>query len=254
MTQFTADTPFSVIIIAGGKSEDKLATGLGLAHHCLIEIGGRSIISRIVEAFQGVPSIAEVIVVSLPEVLNTLPGGVCKVEAGESAAENISLGLKAAKAEWVVVSPSDIPFLSAEVIGEFLSRGFAAEADLVYPIISREDYEARFPGGRRTYVSLREGTFTGGNMVLVKRTFLEGLLPLIHRLFKYRKNPLLLARALGAGFVAKMLLGRLDIPSIEKRARALTGGRAAALPISRPELAFDIDKPEDLAAAEKTAS
>jgi len=242
----------SVIIIAGGKGKDALAASTGAAHHCLIEIGGRSILSRMVEAFQGAEA-AEIIVVGAPEVLKALPAGARGIEAAGSATENISLGLQAASREWVIASPSDIPWLTAEGAREFLSCAFKTGADMVYPIISKEIYEARYPVGRRTYVSLREGTFTGGNMVLARKSFLENLLPLVHRLFEYRKNPLLLARALGVGFVLRMLLHRLDIASIEARALQLTGGRAVALPIARPELAFDVDKAEDLEAACRVA-
>ncbi len=252
--QTSSKKEISVVIIAGGKGNDALTAGLEAEHPALIEIGGRSIISRTVEAFQGVPEMAEVVVVSVPEVLKVLPAGVRAIEAGGKATDNIASGLRACSKEWVVVAPADMPWLSAEVISEFLSSALAAEADMVYPIVSQSDYDARFRGGRRTYVHLREGRFTGGNIVLAKRAFLENLLPFIRRLFEYRKNPLLLARALGLGFVLRMLLRQLDIPSIEARALQLTGGRAIALPIPRAELAFDIDKPEDLQAAREMSS
>ena len=239
----------SVIIIAGGGDRHGLARSQGVAHPSLVKIAGRSIIAAMVEAFQGAPGVAEVIVVSAPEVLAELPREVGKVAAGGAATENISRGLFKASKDWVIIAPGDMPWLSSAAVGDFLTAAQATGADLVYPIVSQQDYNARYPGGRRTYVTLREGTYTGGNLVLARRSFLQGLLPLIHRLFEYRKNPLLLARVLGVGFVVKMLLKRLEIRSIEQRARQLTGGRAVALPIARPELAFDVDRPEDLAAA-----
>jgi len=243
----------SAVILAGGKKEDALAKSQRVAHRSLIEIGGRAIISRMVEAFREAEGIREVIVVGMAEVLEALPPGVRGIGAAGEATENLCLGLKESTSEWVAASPADMPWITSEAIAEFLASGLAVGADMVYPIIPRSVYERRFPAGRRTYVSLRDGTFTGGNMVLARKRFLEMQLPLIHRLFEYRKNPLALAGALGAGFMLRLLLRRLDLFSIEERASHLTGGRTVALPIARAELAFDIDNAEGLEAALKMA-
>ncbi len=253
MSEFTGkrqeQAEVSVVILAGGRKDDPFARSQGVAHRSLLEIGGRAILLRMVEAFQETPPVKEIIVVGAQEVLEVLPADILRVAAAGEAAENLALGLKQCTQEWVVASPADMPWLTAEAMGEFLTEGLAKGADMVYPVVPRAVCEARFPGGRRTYVSLREGTFTGGNMVLARRAFLEGLLPLIHRLFEQRKNPLALAGTLGAGFVLRLLVRRLDLAAIEKRAARLTGGRVIALPISRAELGFDIDKPEDLEVA-----
>jgi GTP:adenosylcobinamide-phosphate guanylyltransferase len=236
----------SVIILAGGKPEDPLAQSHAVAHPCLIEINGKTIISRSVEAFSKTSGIAEIIVISFPAVLATLPPQVKGLEAKGQAVENLALGLAACTKEWLIAAPADMPWLTAPAVTAFLEGALATGAELVYPIVARPLYEAKFPGGRRTYVTLREATFTGGNLAFARHAFLQAQLPMIERLFELRKNPLGLARLLGFGFVLGLLLKRLDLPALEARASQITGGRTVALPVAFAELGFDIDKAEDL--------
>jgi CTP:molybdopterin cytidylyltransferase MocA len=239
-----------VIILAGGGEEaTPLAASEGVAHTSLLAVGGEAVIARMVKAFQQAPEVREIIVVGTPAVRAALPTGVVAVEAQGEASNNLKLGLASAREEWLIIAPADIPFLTSQTITEFLQEAFASGGELVYPVVRREDYERRFPGGKRTYVTLREGIFTGANIVLLKRALLQRLLPLIQSLFENRKNPLALAGIFGFGFILKLLLHRLDFPALEKRASRLVGGKAMALPTRRVELALDIDKAEDLQSA-----
>jgi len=240
------ETSVGVLILAGGGKISPLAEAEGVAHISLLEIDGEALISRMVKAFQQTPAVSEIIVVGTPAVKAALPAGVVEVAAQGEAGNNLKLALAAAQEEWLLISPADIPFLTSQMITDFLGEAFATGGELVYPIVRREDYEERFPGGKRTYLTLREGTFTGANIVLVKRTLLRQLLPLMQNLFRHRKNPFALAGIFGLGFILKLLLHRLDFPSLEKRASQLAGGKALALPTRQTALALDIDKLEDL--------
>jgi molybdopterin-guanine dinucleotide biosynthesis protein A len=245
-----SENSVGVLILAGGGEKDRaLAVSEGAAHTSLLMIGGRTVLAGMLGAFEQTPEVKEIVVVGTPAVRAALPPGVISVEAQGEAGNNLRLGLAAAREEWLMVSPADIPFLTPQIIRDFLREAFATGAELIYPIVRRQDYEQRFPEGKRTYVSLREGTFTGGNIVLVKRNLLQQLLPLIQDLFRNRKNPLGLAGILGFGFILKLLFRLLDLSAIEKRASQLVAGKAVALPTRQAELALDIDKREDLQAA-----
>lgn len=235
----------SVIIMAGGKTDPTAARG-GVAHRGLLVVQGQTIISRLIAACQGA-GVGQIIAVGTPEILATLPDGVEGLAAPGAAAANIAAGLARADREWVIIATADLPWLTAAGVARFITTAQACGADMVYPIVSQQDYNRRFPGGRRTYVTLREGTFTGGNLILLRREFLVRLMPLVQRIFDSRKNPLALARLFGLGFILGLLSKRLSIAAVEARASRITGGRTVALPIDLPEIACDIDKPEDLA-------
>jgi molybdopterin-guanine dinucleotide biosynthesis protein A len=239
-----------VVILAGsGKKGSAFAAGQGAPHTALLEIGGKSILARMLEAFGSAPEVSRIIVVADPPVREALPPGIVALEAGGTISRNLATGLGAAREEWLIVTPADIPFLSAEMIAVFLQEGFASGGELVYPIVERRDYEARFPGGKRTYAALRGGTFTGGNLVLAKSSLMRNLLPLVENLFEKRKNPFALAGIFGYGFILKLLFHGLTLSGLEARASELAKGKVVALPTKLAELAFDIDKPEDLEAA-----
>lgn len=62
---------------------------------------------------------------------------------------------------------ADIPMIRPEVIDDFLDRCSELEGDIYYPpIVSKEASEQVYPEVVRTYFTLKEGTFTGGNILL----------------------------------------------------------------------------------------
>ncbi|MGC8876820.1 NTP transferase domain-containing protein [Thermus sp.] len=144
----------------------------------------------------------------------------------------------------VLVATADLPHLTPEAVSFVLER--APEAALVYPIVPKERVEARFPGNRRTYARLREGTFTGGNLLLLDKPLFFRALPLAKEVVALRKRPLALARRIGWDILLKLLLGRLSLGELEARARRLLGVEARALITPYPEVGVDVDREEDL--------
>src|SRR5262249_44752047 len=96
--------------------------------------------------------------------------------------------------------------------------------------------------------------FTGGNVILAKPAFLLTHRDRITNAYAARKSPLKLAVMLGLGTVARFALSLtglrqiLAISHLEMAASRLLDGTARALISPYPEIATDIDKPEDLAA------
>ncbi len=163
---------------------------------------------------------------------------------------NLARGLEALKAqEPVLVATADVPFLSAEAVRYLLTR--APNAALVYPIVPRDVVEERFSGTRRTYAHLREGTFTGGNLVVLDPALFKRALPVAERVVAWRKNPFRLALLFGPGFLLRLLAGRLSVMELEARAERIFGVPMKALVVPYPEVGVDVDKPEDLALAER---
>ncbi len=179
-----------------------------------------------------------------------------RLPAGESFLDNLLSGVAATACEHTGASPNhvlvitgDLPLITSAAIDDFTDRALAADAEVAYPIIPRAVCEQRFPGGRRTYVRLREGVFTGGNAVVLTREFAARSKDLIGRLYTSRKHPLKLALLFGPRFSFNLVLGRLTVEALERRASAIVGARGRAVVSEYPELGFDVDKPEDLIVA-----
>jgi len=229
------------IVLAGGKAEDPLARKFGVASKALVPYKGRPVVEYTLEPLSQAG--LEVILVGPQTLLNPAPKLTLSDKG--SLIENLEAGIKAADGEKVLVSTGDMPFLSGEAVRWVLQN--APQAGFVYCVISKETIETRFSGMRRTYVKIREGSFTGGNIVIIDRNLFFTALPLLKRALALRKRPLALAQMIGLGTLLKLVLGTANIPDLEARVSRMIGVSAKALITPFAEVGVDIDKEEDLA-------
>ena len=172
------------------------------------------------------------------------------LNSGPSLAASLSIGLNAAvelRAERVLVVSADLPWLTTEAINTFIER--SPKAALVYPVIAKEVAERQFPGQKRTYAKLKDGAFTGGNLMLLEPRILPTLLPFVNRAYEGRKNPLSLARLLGFRFALSFLAGRLEIRAMERRIGEVLGMEVRAYRSPDASLGADVDRLEHLDSA-----
>ncbi|KIQ55978.1 NTP transferase domain-containing protein [Meiothermus taiwanensis] len=228
------------IVLAGGNAGDPLAQKFGVASKTLVPYRGRPLLEYTLEAL--VQAGLEVILVGPSLPLNPPPQRALPDQG--SLLANLEAGIKAAQGSKVLVSTGDMPFLQAEAVRWVLEN--APQAGFVYTIVARPTIEQRFPGMRRTYARVREGYFTGGNLVIIDKKLFFTALPLLRQALELRKKPLALARMIGLGTLVKVLLGRADIPGLEARVSQIIGVPAKALITPYPEIGVDIDKEEDL--------
>jgi hypothetical protein len=127
-------------------------------------------------------------------------------------------------------------------------------ANIIYPIVAVSDCYARYPGIKRTARRLKEGDYTGGNLVLLRPQFMLQQRERIAGAYAARKSPARLAAMLGIGTLVRLLLSQtlspklLSVATLEERAGRLLGGSVRALVSAYPEIATDLDKPSDFAA------
>lgn len=220
-----------------------------------LPIGPRPMIAWVIAALQASECIRSLAVVGSPELAADLPPGITLVPAGPTTVDSALNGAAAFPgAEWLLLVTADIPLLKPEAVRDFLDRCRQRPADFYYPIVSRENNEASYPGVKRTYVRLREGTFTGGNMVLIRNSALLACARQGQELVRLRKSPLGLSRLIGFKFIIKFLTHRLTIAEAEKHFSRLLGARGAGIISPYPEIGIDVDKESDLKLARRVLS
>lgn len=227
-------------MLAGGKADDPLAQKFGVASKTLVPYRGRPLVEYTLEAL--VQAGLEVILVGPSVPLNPPPQRALPDQGGLLA--NLEAGINAAQGSKVLVATGDMPFLQEEAVRWVLEN--APQAGFVYTIVARSTIERRFPGMRRTYARVREGYFTGGNLVIIDKKLFFTALPLLRQALELRKKPLALARMIGLGTLVKVLLGQADIAGLEARVSRIIGVPAKALITPYAEIGIDIDKEEDL--------
>jgi len=234
-------------LVLGGGRQDPLAARYGVPSKAFLPVAGRPMASWVLAALRegGVRRIA---FAGPYGPLNPEPD--LRLPDAGGLLENVEAGLRALGEDRpVLVVTADIPLLSPQAVAYFLEN--APRAALVYPIVPKEKVEARFPGMKRTYARLREGVFTGGNLVLLDPELFKKALPLAKKVVEHRKNPLALAGLFGWGTILKLLLGRLSVAELEARGAKILGVPVRAMVVPYPEIGVDVDKPEDLTMVER---
>ena len=241
-----------IVLAGGGKGE--LAEDEGVSCKALIKIGGQEMIRYVLTVLCALDQVERVVVVGPRDDLLFLqdhyPVEIIAEQGGilqNLLAANHCLN----SANKTIISSADIPMLTLEAMENLLNKCQPFDQDFYYPISSKEHSERRFPGVQRTYVTLQEGIFTGGNVFLVNGAQLDSAVPAMERFLEYRKNPLKMVSLLGAGFAWKFLTKKLSITGLEERFSSLLKLKARAVISDYPEISFDVDKPSDLALARR---
>ncbi len=247
------------VVMAGRLNDGALKDASDAICEALIDINGRPMIDYVISALEQAIEVERIVVIGPGDHLASLLGQrVTLVEAGSTITENLRRGVAAlarrrgGRTEYirpVLICSGDVPFVTGQSISRFLELCAKREAVVYYPIIPRAACDEKFPGVKRTYVTLKEGTFTGGNLFLVNPSAMGDLLRVMESFFAARKNPLKLARLLGFGILARLLLGRLSFRDVERVFIKLFGQPGVAIPCDCPEIGVDVDKPSDLALA-----
>lgn len=238
---------YNAIVLAGGLTNGELGKTCSLPYEALIEINGRPLVSYVVSALLNCSWLGKIAVVGPAEELKLiLPENIVCLEGGNSLIENLLIGLKRLSGEKILVSSCDLPFLTPAAVEDFLNRCSHLEADFYYPIVAKEDICSRFPGVKRTYVHLKEGVFTGGNLFLLASGIIEKIEAYGESIAVLRKRPLQLARLLGFGFACKFLFRQLSLQEAEKKVEEIFNLNGTAIISPYPEISMDVDKKIDL--------
>lgn len=241
---------FDAVVLAGGGKNDTLTEQEGVSNKSFIRIHGRPMLGYIIEALLDSPSIDKISVVGPGEELAALLEGGYNFmplpEVGDLLA-NIASALKALDGKQpCLVLTGDIPLINRAAIEGFLERCAPFEGDFYYPILLRESCQKRFPQMKRTYVRLREGYYTGGNIALLRPDWFERCRSRLDLFVAYRKKPLKLLRILPPSFIFKFLLKTLSVTDLERYLSKMMRAKARAVPCEFVEIGTDVDKISDL--------
>ncbi len=237
------------MIMAGAMNDGALQESSSEKYEALIEIAGRPMVEYVLQAVQEARTIDRVAMIGpaseLREKLDLQADFY--VEGGNSLLHNMRRGAEELGSQGpIFIITSDIPLITSEAIDDFVEKAQARPAEVYYSLVNQKACEKTFPGMERTYVRLKEGTFTGGNMAMIESDIIINCSEDMSKFFDYRKSVLRLGRLLGPNILMRFALGRLKMAQIEKRVRKTTGYDGAGIFSNHAEVAFDVDKPSDM--------
>ena len=245
------------LVLAGGQTPPELADGLEAGQvapdRALIPLNGEPMLAYTLRALEDCSRVERIAVAGTPGVLAYLAEHypqVLAVESGDSMVENAVRGWErlqeqSGASHVTLITTSDVPLVTGATYEEFL-RGFEEkQVDASYAIVTRESCEAQFPGGKRTYANLQDGTYTAGNAVIVAGATVKKLQDIFEKFYRVRKNPLAIAKILGLRFVWRALRKQLTVKELETYLSKLLNARFNAVVMQDAAIAFDVDKIED---------
>lgn len=239
------------VVLAGG---DGAVIDTTVSIKGLVPVAGKPMVEWVIEALRAADTVAEIaVVVPTAENLGTWADKVEKlVVSAENFADNAIAGVSAFRNDRaVLVTTGDVPALTPEAVDDFVNQSVAAGADFSYPLIRKEDMLEQFPGSERTFVRIKGGPVTGGNMMVMTPALVEQARVIGQRLFDTRKSPLKMARVVGFPFIFKLAAGTLDPGDVERTLGRVLGGTCSAIYTRHASIGADVDKPVDVVVAER---
>lgn len=253
-----SDTEVDAIVLAGGANSPEMRVKTGVSNRALVRLGDKTMLDYVVAALHDAPSVGRVFVVGDVPASNSYQA----VMGARSLVDNLMAGIQAIGADKegsdapVLVATSDIPFLSPEAVQDFVKRARGLNADLCYPIVTLSLCRERFPDMKRTAVRMREGRFTGGNLMLLRPGAITAKRNTIARVYAARKSVVQLGKLLGWGLLTRIVCAQavpplLSLAMLEAGASHVLGASCRAVVSPYPEIGADVDKPGDVAIARK---
>ena len=237
------------VVLAGTAEESDLTRETGVKNKSFISLAGKAVLAYVLAILVQVEEISDIYVVGPEEDLKTLQGeyNFHIVPEEGSMTKNVYAPCKRGYLDgpFLLVS-GDIPLITVEALEDFLNQCRPFEFDLYYSIIPKKVNEERYPSSRRTYLRLKEGTFTGGNIFVGRSEVLEDALPRVEEFIALRKYPVKIISKLGISFLVRFATRQLTLEHLISKFNKLFGIKGKAIITSFPEIGTDLDKPSDL--------
>ncbi|MBD5606623.1 MAG: NTP transferase domain-containing protein [Candidatus Eremiobacteraeota bacterium] len=236
-----------VAITAGGRVSGALAAAIGTPVKALAPFAGSTLLDVAIAAARA--SGARRIAVIGGDSVRAACGARVDEVIAESAdgRENIRKAIETGAREALLLMTSDMPFVDAASVADFLAR--LGKADVALPLASASAYERAYPGAPPHVTRIGRDRIANGSIVYFGPGIAPRVLDAARDLFEARKSLVRMAMLLGPALLARFAIGRLGIADVERRARTLLGIDARAVRDAAPSLCYDVDAIEDYAYA-----
>jgi len=251
-------------VLAGSRGEsDPLAAIQGVGHRALLEVAGVPMLLRVLRSLEATAGVGRLRVsIDDPAALDSVPELKARVNAGQlaphrslaSPSRSVLDALAAHTDAPVLVTTADHALLTPEMAEHFLTRASALEAHVCVGVVAQGVVEARFPAVPRTWLPFRDARYTGANLFVFRTPQALRAVEFWIRAESFRKKPWRIASTFGPLSLLLFALRRLTLDAALARASKAIGCRIEAVRLPFAEAAVDVDRPSDLALAERVLS
>lgn len=254
MTQ--PQTRMTAIVLAGQRDgEDELARHAGATCKAFVEIGGKPMLSRVLDTLSSASCIDK-ICLSGPdeaklqqhnEITQRIQSGAVTWSApGESPSTSAYDALCALPPDdRVLLTTADHPLLSASIVDEFCNRSAGLDMDIVVGLAPYSLVHDAWPQMRKTVLRFKGGGLCGCNLFAFLTAESREAANFWRRTESERKKPLRVVRVIGWLALVKYLLGRLTLEDALGTLSRQLGLRVGAIILPYANAAVDVDSVSD---------
>lgn len=242
------------VIMAGGTPtpDDPMYTYTQGRPKALIDMNGRTMLERVVDALQASCSIEDIVVVGLGSDMGMeFQRPVHHLPDQNNLVANALAGINWLRqqkpdTEILFLCSADIPTLTGKIVDQFVELCRPFDKAIYYTFATQATIEARFPHSRRTFVKLKGLNVAGGDVAIIHADLADSHHELWQAMTNARKHAWRLARIVGLRLLLKFLFRQVSIADIEAAAQRLINRPAKVILSPYAELAMDADKPSQV--------
>jgi GTP:adenosylcobinamide-phosphate guanylyltransferase len=250
---------WTAIVLAGERpGETGFASAYGVPAKALIPVAGEPMLSRVARTLLGSPSIGRILVLAQqPDAL--FAGGAAWLAneprigtavAGDGISASVAEVAGSAAAPWpVLVTTADHALLRPEMIEAFI--GESKGADAAFAMVERKVVEQAYPQTKRTWITLRDGHYSGANLFALRTPASLSGVRFWSRAEQYRKTVWRLLLFFGPSMFLRAVTRTLSLDEASARAGRKLRLRLRPVLLPYAEASIDVDKPADLELAER---
>ncbi len=254
--------PWTALVLAGQRpGGDPLLAGRPEGHKALIPVAGRAMLERVVLALVEAPEVGPVAVCTEDPALVTglaalrpLVEGGRLVVLASAATPSTSVGgaLEQLTDPFpLLVTTADHALLTPTMVSSFCQAALAGGGDVAAGLTTSGAIDAVAPGSRRTWLTFRDGRFTGANLFALMTPRAAEAVSFWRRVERDRKKPWRIAWHFGVARLLGYLLRLWTLEAAIARIGVPLGATARAVVLADGRAGIDVDKPADLALVEK---
>ena len=248
---------FTAVVLAGRRGGvDPVAAMAGRSHKCLVDIHGRTMLGRVLEALAASASVgAMAISIDDPAVLQESAEiavlierhEIALIDAAATPSRSVERAVDALARPWpVLVATADSPLLSPAMVDHFCGHALTSNADIAVGLASATVVLDQYPDARRTFLRFRGGRYTGCNLFAVMSPRAMAAVAFWRRIEQDRKHPWRLFKGFGAQAALRFLAGGATLDSAFAAASRRLDLTARAVVMPFADAAIDVDQPAHL--------
>lgn len=239
-----------VIMLAGGDAGPELSPVCENGRKALAKIKGEYMVNLTLRAFKEAKLRNYIFLVGGGDEKKAVPAEYYDyfIEEGADILENVSRALSHKNIDRkrkVMITSCDIPLITHEAVDNFMGFSQNSKADVIYPVVEKHVYDARFPDTRRTWYYCMDSTYTGGNFIAIKPEVFFSNEELIREVFENRKNPVRMAALFGVKLLLKYKMGYATKEDAVAAVQEIIKSPCGTFVSRFAEIVFDIDKMSD---------